>query len=99
MASKIHPGPTAGLRNTTPALMNATLTPPSRGTTAWRAAAAAAERAVGCNPIMAAGCNPCSRTAIPCLQAATPCDQAAAPCTKARRCRGHRAAVGDGVGP
>ena len=39
MASKLHPGPTVGLRDTTPALRNATLTPPSRGTTAWCAAA------------------------------------------------------------
>ena len=39
MASKLHPGPTVGLSHTTPALMNATLTPASRGTTAWRAAA------------------------------------------------------------
>ena len=39
MASKLHPGPTVSLSHTTPALMNATLTPPSRGTTAWRAAA------------------------------------------------------------
>ena len=39
MATKLHPGPTVGLSHTTPALMNATLTPASRGTTAWRAAA------------------------------------------------------------
>ena len=39
MASKLHPGPTVGLRDTTPALRNATLTPRSRGTTAWCAAA------------------------------------------------------------
>lgn len=39
MATKLHPGPTVGLRHTTPALMNATLTPPSQGSTAWRAAA------------------------------------------------------------
>ena len=38
MASKLHPGPTVGLRETTPALRKATLTPPSRGTTAWYAA-------------------------------------------------------------
>ena len=39
MATKLHPGPTVGLSHTTPALMSATLTPPSRGTTAWRPAA------------------------------------------------------------
>ena len=38
MATKLHPGPTVGLRHSTPAL-NATLTTTTRGTTAWRAAA------------------------------------------------------------
>ena len=80
MATKLHPGPTVGLKNTTPALMNATLTTPSRGTTAWRAAAYPLTPNPNPNlnhgwlqPYVHPGCNPIYGTRLqPCASGLRP---------------------------
>ena len=96
MTTKLHPGPTVGLRDTTPALMNATLTAPSRGATAWRVTLRPATLYIrpatlytqaAALRIQAAAL--CAQAAVLCTQAAALCAQAAAMCAQASRRRGH----------